>query len=96
MTEGLLFKGHDAPHADDDDYFEVPPDSARGEVVDRLQKNLISVKTRDADKYNDQTRYLLHMCIHLMPLKEQQGIERRLDELVSYLRMPRNKCVAKL
>jgi hypothetical protein len=80
MIEGLS-KGY-APHADDAVYFEVPPDSARGEVVDRLQKNLISVKIRDADDYNDQTRYLLQMCIHLMPLGDQQRIDNRLDELV--------------
>jgi hypothetical protein len=81
MIEGFS-KDHDAPHDDDAIYFEVPPDSAIGEVVDRLQQNLISVKIRDVDDYNNQTRSLLQMGIHLMPLDDQQRIERRLDELV--------------
>ncbi len=35
-----------------------------------------------AGDYNDQTRHLLQMCIHLMPLDDKQRIHRRLDELV--------------
>ena len=35
-----------------------------------------------ADDYNDQTRHLLQMCLHQMPLDDKQRIERRLDELV--------------
>jgi hypothetical protein len=70
------------PHDDDAVYFEVPPDSARGEVINRLQENLIGVKIRGADDYNDHTRYLLQMCIHLMPLNDQQMIDIQLTELV--------------
>ena len=94
MTEGP-FQGQDGPHTDDAVYDEVPGDSARDVVVGRLEKNLIGVKIRDADKYNDKTRHLLQTCIHIMPLRHQEHIIRQLDELVLYARVSRNRYVAK-
>jgi hypothetical protein len=94
MTEGP-FQAQDAPHTDDVVYDEVPGDSARDVVVDSLEKNLIGMKLRGADKYNDQTRHLLQTYIHIMPLHHQESITNRLDKLVRYARMSRNRYVAK-
>jgi hypothetical protein len=94
MTEGP-FQAQDAPHTDGAVYDEVPGDSARDVVVGRLEKNLIGVKIRDADKYNDKTRHLLQTCIHIMPLENQESLTNQLDELVRYARMSRNRYVAK-
>lgn len=79
MTEGL-FQDYDTPQSNDT--YLVPHDQARGVLVDSVESSLISTKIPDADRYNDQTRYILQQCIHLMPLRDQKIIDDRLDELV--------------
>jgi hypothetical protein len=78
MTEGP-YRGHD-PQTNDT--YVIPHDLARGVLVDSVESSLISTKILDADRYNDQTRYILQQCIHLMPLDDQNIINDQLDELV--------------
>jgi len=76
------------------DVYEVPRDSAKGVLVDSVESSLLSVKIRDADNYNDQTRFILQQCIHLMPLSDRSIINLQLDKLVRYPRIPCTGCVA--
>ena len=79
MTEGPS-QDHDTPQTNDT--CVVPHDLARGVLADSIESSLISVKIPDADSYNDQTRYILQQCIHLMPLSDQILINEQLDESV--------------
>jgi hypothetical protein len=83
---------HDT-HASDA-VFEIPDTSAEGVLLDRLRKNLITVKIRDADNYNDQTRNLLDQYLNLLPLREQNAIIGQLDALVQSCRVCCSECVA--
>jgi len=78
------------PNPTIDTVHEVADDSARSVLVDNLRKSLISVKIRSAEDYNDRTRHILQQCIDLMPLRDQQSIETRLDESV---RNPHIPCI---
>jgi hypothetical protein len=65
-----------------DAVYEVPDISARRVVTDRVRNNLLSVRIRSADYYNDQSRNILQQCIHLLPLDNRQSILLGLNELV--------------
>jgi len=64
-----------------DAVYEISDTSAGEVLIDRLRKSLTTVKIRDADKFNDQTRDLLQQYLELMPLSKQQTIGSQLDEM---------------
>jgi len=65
-----------------DTVYEVSDDSARGIIADSLRRNLTSVKIRDADNYNDQTRDLLQKHMEMMPVSDVQVIGYQLRAFV--------------
>jgi len=71
---------HDAFHASDG-IFTVPDTSARSVLINRLRDNLITVKIRDADSLNDQSRDLLQQYIDLMQLDEQEAIQGQMNDI---------------
>jgi hypothetical protein len=77
-----------------DAVIEISDTSAEGILLDRLRKNLITVKIRDADNYNDQTRNLLDQYLNLLPLSEQNVIIGQLDALVQSFGVCCSECVA--
>jgi hypothetical protein len=60
----------------------LPGDSAIEDLADDLRRSLTSVKIRDADSHNDQTRNLLLQHMDSMPPGDVQVIIRRLRMLV--------------
>ena len=82
MSEVLGFpQDHDTPptaYA----VHDLPDDSAIDDIADHLRRSLASVKIRDADKHNDETRNLLLQHMDSMPLGDVQVIIRRLRMLV--------------
>ena len=65
-----------------DRVYEVPSDSARNVLTNRLRGNLLSVKMRNTDKFNDKTRNLLQQHGHLIPVVERLVIKGLIDESV--------------
>ncbi|KAI0294555.1 hypothetical protein BC826DRAFT_316638 [Russula brevipes] len=79
MSNGVS-QHRDAAHAGDP-VLEIPDHSAGELLIDRLRKNLTSVKIRDAGNYNDQTRNLVLQYLELMKLDEQDAIIGQMDEI---------------
>jgi hypothetical protein len=73
------FRDHDpARHT----FYDVPDYSARRVLVDSVRRSLTSIKTRSADKFNDQTRELLQQFADAMEPEDKKVIEAQLDEFV--------------
>jgi hypothetical protein len=67
-----------APHT----FYDVPDNSARRVLVDSVRRSLTSIKTRSANKFNDQTRELLQQFADAMEPEDKEVIEAQLDESV--------------